>query len=133
MLPADWLEYVRDAERNIKRPPNPPKRLQPKVTRHQSSRMRIVSGQQIDPIKAAYQPENQFNRTPLAPSDFVGTREVGPGDVNNSNTNWRTGNMTVEASINGNKQKPRSNARPSRAAQQGARTDITALAAKFII
>jgi hypothetical protein len=133
MLPADWLEYVRDAERNIKRPPNPPKRHQPKVTRHQSSRMRIVEGQQKDPIKAIFTPENQFNRTPLAPTDFVGTREVGPGDVNNAATQWRTGNMTVEPSVNGNKQAKRKNAPASRASKQGVRTDITALAAKFIV
>lgn len=107
MLPADWLQYVADAERALKKPPNPPKRLQPKVTRHMSPRQRTALSQTKNPVRAIYQQESQYNVTPLLPDGAKTTKEVGPGDVNNSATNWRTGNMTVEPSINGNKVKPR--------------------------
>jgi len=109
VLPADWLEYMAAAERQIKQPPVPPKRRQPKVTRHMSRRQRIALSQSINSVKATYQPESKYNQTPTLPDGAETTREVGPGDVNNSATNWRTGNMTVEASINGNKVKPRHN------------------------
>jgi hypothetical protein len=58
--------------------------------------------QQANGIKAIYQPESVYNRTPTRPKGFVGTREVGPGDVNNSNVDWRTGKATV--SVDGDKE-----------------------------
>ena len=103
MMPKDWLEYMRDAERNIKKVPDPLRAHRPKITRMQSSRMRTVSGQSNNPIKSIFTPESKWNATPTMPEEWVGTKEVGPGDVNNSATQWRTGNMTTEPSINGNK------------------------------
>jgi len=103
ILPADWLQFIADAERDIKRPPAPPKRRQPKVTRHKSREQRIAESQTKNTVRAVYNPESMYNQTPTRPETFVGTKEVGPGDRNNSATNWRTGNMTIEPSINGNK------------------------------
>jgi hypothetical protein len=137
MQDGDKLEWFVNASKELKRPSSPPKRRQPKVTRHQSSRMKIVGSQQSDPIKAAYQPETRWNQTPVADDGFEGTLEVGPGDRNNSAVNWRTGNMTVEPSINGNKIKKAPAAKGTYVKRAGApwgnkvRTDYTALAAKF--
>jgi hypothetical protein len=140
MLPEEWEQHLIDTGNSLRRPANPIKRHQPKVTRHSSRRMRQVSGQQIDPVKAIFQPENQFNRTPLLEDGTETTREVGPGDVNNSNVTWRTGNMTVEPSINGNKVKPKAPGAKGSYVKKAAapwgnkvRTDYTALAAKFMI
>jgi hypothetical protein len=54
-----------------------------------------AQSQQKNPIKAIFQPESKYNRTPTRPNDFVGTKEVGPGDSHNSNVDWRTGKSTV--------------------------------------
>jgi hypothetical protein len=138
MLDGEKLEWFVQASKELKKPSSPPKRLQPKVTRMQSSRMRTVSSQQSNPVKAIFQPESQFNQTPIANDDFVGTKEVGPGDVNNSATNWRTGNMTVEPSINGNKTNKTPAPKGTYVKRAGAswgnksKTDYTALAAKFM-
>ena len=105
-LPADWLEYIAGQERAIGRAPVPTKRRQPKVTRHMSRNQRIASSQTRNPIRAIYKAESNYNQTPTLPDGAKTTKEVGPGDVNNPATNWRTGNMTVEPSINGNKVKP---------------------------
>jgi len=106
MLPADWLAYIAEAERTIQRPPAPPKRRQPKVTRHQSPRMRQIQGQTINPIKAIYGEENERNQTPTMPETWRGTKEVGPGDVHNSEVSWRTGNQTIEGRVTGAKRTP---------------------------
>jgi hypothetical protein len=109
MMPKDWLEYMAEAERNIKQSPVPTKRHQPKVKRMQSGRMQTVQGQTANPIRAIFTPESRWNATPTMPEDWEGTKEVGPGDIDNPATQWRTGNMTVEPSINGNKVTPRHN------------------------
>src|SRR5579863_7767279 len=97
MLPADWLEYVAQAEKDIKKPSDPPKRRQPKITRMASRRQRIANSQTPNIIRAMYVPESKWAVTPLADEKFVGTREVGPDDVHNSATSWRTGKATGEA------------------------------------
>jgi len=43
--------------------------------------MRTASSQTINPVKAIYGPESKWNETPLAPNRFVGTRNVGPSDM----------------------------------------------------
>jgi hypothetical protein len=107
MMPDDWREYIAAAERDIKKAPVPTKRHQPKVKRMTSSRMRIAESQTSNPVKAIFNGESKWNATPTMPEDWEGTKEVGPGDINNAATQWRTGNMTVEPSINGNKVQPR--------------------------
>jgi hypothetical protein len=102
-LPADWLEYIANQERAIGRAPVPTKRTQPKVTRHMSRNQRTALSQTRNPVRAIYQPESQYNQTPTLPDGAETTHEVGPGDVHNSATQWRTGNMTIEPSINGKK------------------------------
>lgn len=97
MIPADWLEYIAKAEKELKRPPNPPKRRQPKVTRHQSREARIVSGQTKNPIRAIYQPESQYSQTPtINPDEHTLTREVGPADRYNPTGRYRGGKATIE-------------------------------------
>jgi hypothetical protein len=96
MLPNEWLEYIAQAQKELKRPPAPPKRRQPKITRHTSARMRIVGGQTSNPIRAMYQPENEYNATPLLPEKAETTREVGPNDRYNPTEGYRGGKATVE-------------------------------------
>jgi hypothetical protein len=100
MIPEDWLEYVVQKEKELKRPPNPTKRHQPKVTRHQSRRMRTIAGQTPNPIRAMYTTENEYNATPLAPEKptWAGDsgREVGPKDQYNPTEGYRGGKATVE-------------------------------------
>jgi hypothetical protein len=43
-----------------------------------------------------YEPESKWNMTPTQPENWEGTKEVGPGDVHNPNSSWRTGNKTIE-------------------------------------
>jgi len=76
MIPEDWLEYVVQKEKELKRPPDPIKRRQPKITRMTSRRMRTVNGQTPNPIRAMYTTENDYNRTPTLPDDATTTREV---------------------------------------------------------
>jgi hypothetical protein len=107
MNEADFLEFVAEADRAIRKPTDPPKRRQPKIIRHSSRRQRTASSQTPNLTRAMYVPESAWNQTPLADEDFVGTREVGPGDVNNSETNWRTGKATGEAATGYNHVAPR--------------------------
>jgi hypothetical protein len=93
----EYLEFVAEADRDIRRPSDPPKRRQPKIIRHSSRRQRTADSQTPNLTRAMYVPESAWNQTPLADDDFVGTREVGPGDVNNSATTWRTGKATGES------------------------------------
>jgi hypothetical protein len=129
MIPSDWLEYMRDAERDIKKAPVPTKRHQPKVKRMESARMRTVLGQSANPIKAIFTPESRWNATPTMPEDWEGTKEVGPGDINNMPTSWRTGNITVEPSINGNKVAPRGHRHPT--SKQGTSENVEALMKEY--
>jgi hypothetical protein len=102
----DWLEYVAAAERDIKKPPDTPKRRMPKVTRHQSTRQRTAESQTPNLTRAMYVPESKWNETPLAPEGFVGTRNVGPND-RHANVTWRTGKATGESTVGYNKVPPR--------------------------
>jgi hypothetical protein len=77
MLPASWLEYVAGLERDIKKTPTPTKRSLPRITRHQSPRMRRVSTQSINSVRAAYNPESDYNATPTKPNEWRGTRNLG--------------------------------------------------------
>jgi hypothetical protein len=79
---ADALLRLRQWQREQQRAPQPLRRRQPKVTRHQSGRMRIASSQTVNTVKAIYAPESQWNTTPLAPEDAKLTRNVGPSDMN---------------------------------------------------
>jgi hypothetical protein len=95
MMPDSWLEYMRNAEKDIKRPPATPKRRMPRVTRMESERMRRVGRQTINPIRAMYGQENEQNSTPTKPEEWRGTLEVGPNCEFNSAVDWRTGKETT--------------------------------------
>src|SRR6266571_4741153 len=90
------LTYFQKADKEIRKPSEPPSRWQPKIVRHQSREQTIVSGQSKNPIKAIYTPESEWSQTPLLREDAVTTREVGPGDRYNSETNYRSGKATTE-------------------------------------
>lgn len=94
MLQFDFEEFLADKERQIKKPPVPPKRRQPKITRHMSPQQRIALQQTPNPIRAIYTPEHERNQTPTN-DDLVGTNEVGPGDVHNNV--YRAGKATIES------------------------------------
>jgi hypothetical protein len=92
MIPDDWLEYIQDKSRELARPANPPKRRQPRITRMQSPRMRRVSGQTSNTIRAIYGTESAHSATPTKPNEWRGTHEVGPGDEHNDD--YKTGKAT---------------------------------------
>lgn len=77
MLPASWEEYLAKLEQNAGKTSAPIKRHQPRAKRHQSAAMRRVSTQTANTVRAAYQPENDYNKTPLARPDAVFTRNLG--------------------------------------------------------
>jgi len=77
MLPADWEEYLAGLEQAQKRAPNPPKRRQPRITRHMSARMRRAFSQSPNRVRAVYTPESVYNTTPTKPEEWRGTRAVG--------------------------------------------------------
>lgn len=97
MIPEDWLQYMAKAEKELKRPPSPPRRRQPKITRMQSRRMRTVSGQTPNAIRAMYTVESKYNQTPtISSEDHELTREVGPSDRYNPDEAYRGGKATIE-------------------------------------
>jgi hypothetical protein len=97
MIPDDWLEYVAKLQKDLKKPPVPTKRRQPKITRMKSRRMRIVDGQTPSTIRAIYGTETKYNATPtIDPKDHTLTREVGPSDRYNPDEGYRAGKATVE-------------------------------------
>jgi hypothetical protein len=103
MLPADWLEYVERRRRELKLPPYPVKRRQPKVRRMQSRRQRIAESQTRDPIRAMYCTETQYNATPTKPEEWRGTRSPGETEARN----YRAGKATTEAPFGYSKVPPR--------------------------
>lgn len=58
--------------------------------------MRRAESQSRNPIKSIYTPESKWNETPTRPEEWRGTHEVGPNDVHNPNSTWRTGKPTIE-------------------------------------
>jgi len=77
VIPADWLEYMAKAEKEIsQRPPDAPGR--PRAIKKQTSnRQRIALSQTRNTIKAMFQSESQWNQTPIR-SDTKGlTLNVG--------------------------------------------------------
>jgi len=94
MLQADFEAWIAEMEREVKRPPAPPKRRQPRVKRFVSPRQRRALSQTPNPVRAAYVVESYSSLTPLAPSDFVGTKEVGPNDRYNRQSDYRAGKAT---------------------------------------
>jgi hypothetical protein len=74
-LPADWLEYIANIEREMKRAPNPLKSHRPHIQRHQSKRMRSAFQQTNDGIKAIYGADG--SPTPLATGNEVWTKNLG--------------------------------------------------------
>jgi hypothetical protein len=77
MFPADWEEFLAKQEKEIKQAPNPPRRRQPKVTRHMSARMRRASSQTSNRVRAIYTPESVYNTTPTKPETWRGTLNLG--------------------------------------------------------
>lgn len=94
MLQADFEEFLAEKERDIKRPPSPPKRRQPKIIRNVSPMQRIALNQTPNLVRAMYVPEHERNQTPTN-DDLVGTHEVGPGDEHNNV--YRAGKATIES------------------------------------
>lgn len=66
MLPASWEEYLAKLEREQGKTETPTKRHQPRIKRHQSARMRRVSTQTSNLVRAAYTTESDFNQTPVS-------------------------------------------------------------------
>lgn len=125
MLQADFEEFLADKERDIKRPPAPPKRRQPKIIRNMSQNQRIALSQTPNLTRAMYVPESDWNQTPVN-DDLVGTHEVGPGDVHNNT--YRAGKATIEAPTGYSKSKKR----PRRTGQRGRPPkDMTDLLAEY--
>jgi len=81
MLDADKLLWYRREDREIRQPPDPPRRRQPKVARLQSPMQRRVSTQTSNPIRAMYGKESKYNQTPVAPEGAELTRNIGPHDL----------------------------------------------------
>jgi hypothetical protein len=100
-------EAIDDVVSKTNKPPVPPKRHQPKITRHQSSRQRQVERTQTNnPVKAMFGYSDIFLAEVVGeaivggPSETEGTREVGPTDngtnyVHGANTNSVTYARTV--------------------------------------
>jgi hypothetical protein len=84
MNEGQFLEHVARLARELKQPPNTPKRRMPKVSRMQSPRMRVVSKGTINGVRAIYQTTEQAGRhTITGEPEGITTREVGPGDEYN--------------------------------------------------
>ena len=65
MIPADWLDYMAQAEREqSQRPENAPAKPRP-AKRLVSRRQRIVESQTNNTIKAMYKDESDWNATPI--------------------------------------------------------------------
>lgn len=107
------LLWFSAAARELKTPPDPMKRRQPKILRHQSREQRIASGLTKDPIRAIYSGSNETETTVDASSlveqnvrmigtDATFTREVGPND-NYNDRNYRGGKSTRTQNGGGNK------------------------------
>ena len=84
-MPADWLEYVARLERDIKKTPSPRRRLQPKVTRHQSGRQRAAFSQTRSYVRASYNEDG--TPTPVRKDEEGLTRNL-------LLPNWSTGKAT---------------------------------------
>lgn len=84
-MPADWLEYVAKLERDIKKTPTPRRRLQPKVTRHQSGRQRAAFSQTRSFTRASYNLD--ATPTPIRANEDGLTRNL-------ELPNWSTGKAT---------------------------------------
>jgi hypothetical protein len=79
------LERMVALDREIRKPANPIRRRQPKVTRMQSKRMQEIQQQTNNPIRAIFQTPEQAERGTITGEPDVTTREVGPGDLYNNN------------------------------------------------
>jgi hypothetical protein len=78
MLPSEWLQYIAKKEAEIKqRPADAPKKPQVQKGRMMSARQRIASSQQRNTVKAMYQPESEWNATPVRPDTKGLTLNVG--------------------------------------------------------
>jgi hypothetical protein len=100
MLPREWEEWLAQKEKEIKQAPNPPKRRQPKIMRHQSPRQRGVGQQSNNVVHSVYKEDG--NKTPLAPRGFVGTRDLGGNaeERNGAPTGTRTSYRSLDESDN---------------------------------
>ncbi len=130
---ADALLHLQSATRDQKRlPPEAPRRG-PKVGRMQSGRMRTATSQTINEARAIYTPESQWNQTPLAPEGFVGTRNVGPSDMNRNGYNPAKATNSTEGG--GYPRRGRRAGTPTRTPGQGRKTaaDWSALADQYDI
>jgi len=74
----DILEWFAEAFRDIKRPPVPPSRRQPRTTAFHSPRQRVGLTQSSNFTRAVYNPDT--NPTPVRRDSRGLTLEVGPGD-----------------------------------------------------
>jgi hypothetical protein len=98
MLPKEWEQWLAQKEKEIKQAPNPTKRRQPKITRHQSARQRGASSQTNNFVHAVYKEDSRA--TPLAKKDFVGTRDLGGNCEGQYQTGTRTSYRTISESDN---------------------------------
>lgn len=82
------LQRMLALDKAIRKPPVPPSRRQPKITRMQSGRQTKVSQGTRNFTKAVYQTPEQAAASTISTYDTSypsnSTREVGPGDVYNN-------------------------------------------------
>jgi hypothetical protein len=98
-LPSDWLVYIAEKEREIKRAPNPLKSHSPRIQRHESRRQRTAGSQTNNFVHAVYQDDSQ--KTPIRKNNEGLTRNVGGNaEDRNSPTGQNTSYRKVEESDN---------------------------------
>jgi hypothetical protein len=81
LLEADILERMVKAMNDIKKPPVPPRRRQPRVTRFESRRQRFVQQGTRNTVRAIYQTPEQAGSRTIVTNPQNTTRNVGPTDL----------------------------------------------------
>ena len=77
MLPLEWQAEMARMESAIKRTNAPTKRHMPRVQRMQSARMRRVTGQSANAVRAIYAEPNNSNGAQLATGEERFTTNLG--------------------------------------------------------
>jgi hypothetical protein len=88
MLPLEWQAEMARLEAAIKRTNSPTKRHQPRVQRLQSARMRKVSSQSGNSIRAIYSEPNNFNGAQIATGKERFTQALGGNCENPNDAGW---------------------------------------------
>lgn len=134
----EQAEAIDDVVSKTNKPPVPPKRRQPKITRHQSSRQRQVERTQTNnPIKAMFGYSDVILAEVVGeaiiggPSETEGTREVGPGDIYNQTNDYRLGSPTESFVRNRTVAQKRTYKKRGRPSNSSVNSDAAALLRKL--